>query len=181
MVKINAHLKIGKVLEVEQMLKEFKDVFAWTYKDLKGIPLKLAEHKIEFDIIILLTHQARCRLIPNYVIVVKKDIDKLLAIRFIEYVEEATWLSPIVIVPKKNGKLKICVDFKKLNVTTKKDPYPLPFTNEVLNIVVRYEAYSFLDGYSRYHQISIAPKDRYNTAFVIDWGGLYLEVDVIWS
>jgi hypothetical protein len=45
----------------------------------------------------------------------------------------------------------------KLNVATKKDPYPLPFTYEKLNIVTRYEAYFFLDGYSRYHQISIAP------------------------
>jgi hypothetical protein len=43
MVKINAQLEIGKVLEVEQLLKEFKDVFTWTYKDLKGIPLELAQ------------------------------------------------------------------------------------------------------------------------------------------
>ncbi len=77
-------------------------------------------------------------------------------------------MSPIVIVPKKNGKLKIYIDFKKLNATIKKDPYPLPFTNEVLNIVVGYETYSFIDGYSRYHQIFIVPKDRYKIAFVID-------------
>jgi hypothetical protein len=72
--------------------------------------------------------------------------------------------------PKKNGKLRICVDFRKFNKATKKNPYPLPFFDEVLNIVVRYEAYSFLDGYSRYHQIFIAPKDRYKTTFVTDWG-----------
>jgi hypothetical protein len=70
----------------------------------------------------------------------------------------------------------IYIDFRKLNATTKKDPYPLPFTNEVLNTIVGYEAYSFLDGYSRYHQISIAPKDRYKTTFVIDWGGFIWKV-----
>jgi hypothetical protein len=53
-----------------------------------------------------------------------------------------------VVVLKKNGKLNICVDFRKLNKATKKCPYPLPFYNEVLNIVARYEVYSFLDGYS---------------------------------
>jgi hypothetical protein len=90
----------------------------------------------------------------------------LLTIGFIESEEEATWLSPILIVPKKNGKLRICIYFKKLNATTKKDPYPLPFTNEVLNIVIRYEAYSFLDRYSGYHQISIVPEDIYKTSFV---------------
>jgi hypothetical protein len=47
MVKLNAQLETSKVLEVEQLLKEFRDVFAWTYKDLKWLPLKLAQHKIE--------------------------------------------------------------------------------------------------------------------------------------
>jgi hypothetical protein len=55
-----------------------------------------------------------------------------------------------------------------LNKATKKYPYPLPFSYEVLNIVARYEAYSFLDGYSRYHHISIALEDRYKIAFVTD-------------
>ncbi len=92
----------------------------------------------------------------------------MLTTRFIESIEEATWLSPIVVVPKKNGKLKIYIDFKKLKVATKKDPYPLPFTNEVLNTIARYEAYSFLDGYSGYHQISIVLEDRYKITFVTD-------------
>jgi hypothetical protein len=54
------------------------------------------------------------------------------------------------VVPKKNGKFRISVNFKKLNATTKKDLFPLPFTNEVLNTIVGCEAYSILDGYSRY-------------------------------
>jgi hypothetical protein len=170
MVKIKAQLETSKVLEMEQWLKEFKDVFAWRYKDLKGIPLELAQHKIELDTTIALAHQARYRLNPNYVIVVKQDTDKLLVTRFIEFVEKATWLSPIVLVPKKNGKLKICINFKKLNATTKKDPYPLPFRDELLNTIAGYEAYSFLNGYLRYHQISIAPENKYKTAFVTNWG-----------
>jgi hypothetical protein len=128
-------------------LKEFKDGFAWTYKDLKRIPPKLAQHRIELDTIPS-AHQVRYRLNPNYATSIKQDIDKLLAAGFIQYVGETTWLSPIVVVPKKNDKLKICIDFRKLNVATNKDPYPLHFTDEVLNIVVGYETYSFLDGYS---------------------------------
>jgi hypothetical protein len=166
LVKINAQLEISKVLEVKQLLKEFKGVFAWTYKDLNRIPLEPAQHIIEFDITIPPIHQAMYILNPNYVISVKQNIDKLLTTRFIQFVEEATCLSPIVVVPKKNGKLKICIDFIKLNATTKKDPYPLPFTDEVLNIVAWYETYSFLDGYLGYHQIFIVPKDRYKIAFV---------------
>jgi hypothetical protein len=93
-------------------------------------------------------HQARYRLNPNYATIIKQVINKLLTIGFIKCVKEATWLSPIVIVPKKNGKLKMCIDFRKLNATTKKDPYPLPFTYEVLSIVIGYDTYSFLDGFS---------------------------------
>jgi hypothetical protein len=143
MVKINAQLKICIMLELEQLLKDFKDVFAWMYKDSKGIPLELAQHRIELDIIIPLAHQGNYRLNPNYATIVKQDIDKLLATRFIQFVEKMTWLSPIVITPKKNGKLIICINFRKLKATTKKDPYPLPFINEILNTITWYEAYSF--------------------------------------
>jgi hypothetical protein len=99
---------------------------------------------------------------------IKQDIDKLLAIGFIDSVEEATWLSSIVIVPKKNGKLRIYINFRKRNATIKKDPYPLPFIDEVLNIEARYDAYSFLSGYLGYYQVFIALEDKYKIAFVID-------------
>ncbi len=68
-------------------------------------------------------------------------MDKLLTTCFIQLVEEATWLSPIVVVPKKKGKLKICVDFRKLNKVTKK--------NLILcHFIIGYETYSCLNGYS---------------------------------
>jgi hypothetical protein len=49
---------------------------------------------------------------PNYAVIIKQNINNLLAPRFIQHVEKATWLSPIVVVPKKNGKLEICVDYE---------------------------------------------------------------------
>jgi hypothetical protein len=64
---------------------------------------------------------------PNYATTIKQNIDKLLATRFIQPVEEATWLSQVVVVLKNNGKLRIWVDFRKLNKTTKKKSYPVPF------------------------------------------------------
>jgi hypothetical protein len=75
--------------------------------------------------------------------------------------EEATWLSPIMVVPKKNGKLQICMDFQKLNIATKKDPYPFPFTKEVLDMVVGHEVYLFFDGLLGYHQVMITLEDMY--------------------
>jgi hypothetical protein len=55
----------------------------------------------------------------------------------------------------------MCVDFRKLNAITKKNPYLLPFTDEIINTVVGHEVYTFLDGFLKYHQISIAPKDQH--------------------
>jgi hypothetical protein len=75
-----------------------------------------------------------------------------------------------MVVPKNNGKLRICVNFRKLNVAMKKDPYLLPFTNEVLDTVIGHDAYSFLNGYFGYHHISITPNDRYKITFVTNWG-----------
>ncbi len=128
----------------------------------------MVQHRIELNTSIPPTHQVRYKLNPNYATTIKQNIDKLLITLFIQLVEEATWLSAVVVVLKKNGKLIICVDFRKLNKATKKNPYTLSFSNEILNIVARYEAYSFLDGYSRYHQISISLENRYKTTFVTD-------------
>ncbi len=127
-------------------------MFAWSYKDLKNIPPELVQCRIELDISIPPTHQTKYKLNPTYATTIKHDIHKLLTFRFIQLIKEATWLSPIVVVPKNNGKLWICVDFRKLNKATKKDPYPLPFSNDILNNIVGYEAYSFLDGYLGYHK-----------------------------
>jgi hypothetical protein len=115
-VKISVDLKPIVNYELIDLSKEFKDIFSWTYKDLKNIPPDITQHQIELDTSIPLAHQAKYRLNPNYATIIKHNIDKLLAIGFIKHVEDATWLSPIIVVLKKNGKLRICVDFKKLNV-----------------------------------------------------------------
>ncbi len=84
------------------------------------------------------THQIGYYMNQNYVHVIKHDIDKLLAPSFFQLVEEATWLSPTVIMLKKNGKLGIYVSFRKLNFAMK-DLCPVPLIDEILNIVVGHE------------------------------------------
>jgi hypothetical protein len=70
-IKVNSKLTKEKIKELHMLLKEFKDVFTWTYKDMKGIPPKLAQHRIELDTSIPPTLQARYILNPNYATVVK--------------------------------------------------------------------------------------------------------------
>ena len=82
---------------------------------------------------------------------------------------------PIVIVPKKIGpdgkvKIRVCQDFQKLNSATKKDHFPLPFIDMVLDHVAGQECFSFLDGFSGYNQVSIREEDQLKTTFTTDWG-----------
>ena len=97
-------------------------------------------------------------------------MDRLLSVGFIYPVEKATWISPIVIIPKKNMKIKVCVDYKRLNAATIPDPFLLPFTNSLLDEVARKEMYTFLDGVSGYNQVKMAPEDQQKTAFITEWG-----------
>ena len=85
--------------------------------------------------------------------IVQDALQKLLDAHFIYEIEHSEWVSPIVCVPKKNGKTRVCVDYKKLNAYTVKDHIPLPFTKSILERVAGHEMYSFLDGFSGYNQV----------------------------
>jgi hypothetical protein len=76
----------------------------------------------------------------------------------------------MVMQDKKTREIKICVDLRKLNDACLHDPFPTPFTDEVLDNVGGQEVYSFIDGFSGYHQIQIAKEDRHNTTFATEWG-----------
>ena len=98
------------------------------------------------------------------------ELDKMLAAGIIEPVEESEWVSPMVVQEKKTkGEIRICVDLRTLNDACLHDPFPTPFTDEVLENVGGQEVYSFTDGFSGYHQIRIAPKDRHKTTFIQKW------------
>ena len=79
-------------------------------------------------------------------------------------------MSPLMVVPKKDGKLRVCINLKKVNATTIRGHYPLPIKDHVIKKVAKVEAYSFLDGFFGYNQISIDPKDQHKTTFTSKQG-----------
>jgi hypothetical protein len=138
--------------------------------DLRGVPSEIYQHRIILESNAKPIRQRQYRMNPKYSLMVKEEIDKLLECGFIYPVPYSEWVSPIVVVSKKNGKLRICVDFRRLNNVTRKDYFPLPFTNAILDGVAGYEYYSFLDGFSGYNQIMIALGCRAYMTFTTDWG-----------
>ena len=150
------------------LLTEFKDVFEWSHEDMKELHPKFYQHKIILASDAKPIQQRWYRMNPNYVVRIKEEIDKLLKAGFIRPVKQAKWLSPIVVVPKKNGKIHVCVDYRKLNAVIVTNTFSLPFTDNVLDAGTGHDIYSFLDGFSGYNQVWIHPDDQEKIAFVTD-------------
>ena len=102
--------------------------------------------------------------------IVKEELQKLLDARFIYPISDSEWVSPLVLVPKTNGKWRICINYRELNKATNKDHFSLPFIDQVLDGLTGKTFFSFLDGFSGYNQIQISPKDQDKTTFTCPWG-----------
>jgi hypothetical protein len=120
--------------------------------------------------------------------VVKKEVIKLLDARIIYPVPHSEWLSPGHCVPKKGGLTvvqnekdelipqstmtgwRMCIDYHKLNKATKKDHFPLPFIDEMLERLANHTYFCFLDGYSEFMQNPIHPDDQHKTTFTCPYG-----------
>jgi Reverse transcriptase (RNA-dependent DNA polymerase) len=94
-----------------------------------------------------------------------EEIKKLIDAGFIREDETPEWVTSIVPIKKKNGQIRICVDFRDLNEACPKDDFSLPVTEIIIDHTSSYEVFSFMDGYAGYNQIKIAPEDEKHTAF----------------
>lgn len=104
----------------------------------------------------------------------------MLKVGFIAPIDNLDWIYPIIIVPKKNKKLRICVDYRKLNAVTILDPFPLPYMDSILDEVAGHEIYSFLDGFSGYNQIRMAPKNQADSVHN-RMGSFCVHSHVVWA
>ena len=80
------------------------------------------------------------------------------------------WLANVVLVPKKDGKVRMCVDFRDLNKPSLKDDFPLPHIDILVDNIVGHALLSFMDGFSRYNQINMDPEDMEKTSFITPYG-----------
>jgi hypothetical protein len=96
---------------------------------------------------------------------VKKEIEKMLEAGFIRPCRYAEWISSIIPVQKKNGRWRVCVDFRDLNIATQKDEYTMPVAETLINAAAGNKILSFMDGNAGYNQIFMAPEDIHKTAF----------------
>ena len=156
------------------ILKEHKSAMGWTVADIKGIPPHICQDKILLEKEFKPCVQPQRRLNPKMKEVVKKEIIKWLDAGIIYPISDSSWVSPVQCVPKKGGVIvvpnenneliptrtvtgwRICMDYRKLNEATRKDHFPLPFIDQILDRLAGKMYFCFLDGYGGYNQIYIA-------------------------
>ncbi|XP_062103751.1 uncharacterized protein LOC133814858 [Humulus lupulus] len=115
-------------------------------------------------------NQRERRFTPKVNQAIQEEVQLLLSIGAIEECLYPSWLANPVVVPKKNGKNRVCIDYTKLNKACPKDSYPLPKIDQMIDAMLGYKRMSFLDAYSGYNQILMKIEDRIHTAFTTERG-----------
>ena len=170
------------------ILKHNIKAIGWTLADIPGISPSTCMHKIQMEEGVKPVRQPQRRLNPLILDVVRKEVSKLLAAGIIYPISDSKWVSPVQVVPKKTGitvvknskdelvptrvqnSWRVCIDYRKLNQATRKDHFPLPFIDQMLERLAGQSHYCFLDGFSGYFQIHIAPEDQEKTTFTCPFG-----------
>ncbi|GJY79690.1 reverse transcriptase domain-containing protein [Tanacetum coccineum] len=171
-----------------KVLRSHKRAIAWNILDIKRIDLKFYTHKILIEDNVKPAVQHQRRVNPKIHEVIKKKVIKLLEAGLIYPISDSLWVSPVHCVPKKGGitvienddneliptrlitGCRVCIDYRKLNDATRKDHFPLPFMDQMLERLAGNDYYCFLDGFSGYFQIPIDPKDQEKTTFTCPYG-----------
>ncbi|GJU74987.1 reverse transcriptase domain-containing protein [Tanacetum coccineum] len=171
-----------------KVLKSHKRAIAWKITDIKGIDPRFCTHKILMEDDYKPTVQSQRRVNPKIHEVIKKEVLKLLDAGMIYPISDSPWVSPVHCVPKKGGITvvaneenelistrlvtgwRVCIDYRKLNEATRKDHFPLPFMDQMIERLAGNEFYCFLDGFSGYFQIPIDPQDQEKTTFTCPYG-----------
>nr|GEU60299.1 DNA-directed DNA polymerase [Tanacetum cinerariifolium] len=187
-VIIAKDLKDDEKEAILKVLKSHKRAIAWNITDIKGIDPRFCTYEILMEEYYKPAVQSQIRVNMKIHEVIKKEVINFFDSELIYIISDSPWVSLINCVPKKGGITvvenennelipirlvtgwRVCIDYRKLNDATRKDHFPLPFMDKMLERLAGNEFYCFLDGYSGYFQILINPPDQENTTFTCPYG-----------
>jgi len=157
-------------VEYTELLKEFFDVFAWTYEDLKTYDTSVIKHNIPLKEEAKPFRKTLRQINPILMPIMEREVKKLLDDQIIVPLRYSEWVANLVPIRKNSGEIRLCVDFRNLNRRSKKDNYPLPKMEHIFQRVIGASRISMIDDCSGYNQISFLPEDRKKTSFTTPWG-----------
>ncbi|KAL0421191.1 UNVERIFIED_CONTAM: putative protein K02A2.6 [Sesamum latifolium] len=143
----------------------FKDVFAWSYKEMPGLDPKVAVHHLSVRKGARPVKQGQRRFRPELIPLIETEVNKLIEVGFIREVKYPMWISSIVPVRKKNGQIRVCVDFRDLNNACLKDDFPLLIAELMIDATTDTKFYPSWMVHPDTNQIRMAPVDEELTAF----------------
>ena len=107
---------------------------------------------------------------------IKEEVKKQFDAGFLAVARYQEWVANIVQVLKKDGKVQMCMDYRDLNRASPKDNFPLPHIDVLVDNMASFAIFSFMDRFSGYNQIKMAPEDMEKTNFITLWGTFYYKV-----
>ena len=158
------------------LLKRNVDVFTWDAHETLGLDPNFICHHLNVNPSITPKKQSPRRPSKEHVKAVKSEVTKLKQAGAIKEVFYPQWLANTVVVKKKTGKWRVCVDFTDLNRACPKDPFPMPRIDLLVDAAVGHPRMSFLDAFQGYHQIPLALDDQEKTTFVTSVGNYHYKV-----
>jgi hypothetical protein len=170
MIKIGKTTPIEERNEIVKLLKEYRDVLALSYDELKVYREDVIQHMIPLKEETKPFRQKLRQMNPKLAPLVQQELQKMLEAGIIAQTRHSSCCSNLVVARKKNGKTRICIDFRDLNIACTKDHYPLPKMETLLQRVTGSGMISTLDGFSGYNQIRLKAEDTHKTTFTTPWG-----------
>ncbi|KAJ9560566.1 hypothetical protein OSB04_005726, partial [Centaurea solstitialis] len=167
-IKFPSPWGIQEIASENKIAREY--CFAWSHEDMVGIDPSIISHKLNVDPTFKPIKQKRRKFAPERNKVINDEVDNLLKTGKIREVKYPEWLANVVVVQKKNGKWRVCIDFTDLNKACPKDPFPLPHIDAMVDATAGHELLTFMDAYSGYNQILMHTDDQEKTAFMTDKG-----------
>ncbi|KAJ9555511.1 hypothetical protein OSB04_010125 [Centaurea solstitialis] len=187
-VIVSSSLSSSQLDKLLNVLRKYRSVLAYSIDDIKGISPSFCTHRILLNDEHASSIEHQRRLNPNMKEVVQKEVLKLLKSGIIYPISDSPWVSPVQVVPKKGGMTvikndrgelistrpvtgwRMCIDYRKLNLATRKDHFPLPFIDQMLERLAKHSYFCYLDGYSGFLQIPVHPNDQEKTTFTCPYG-----------
>ena len=156
----------GDKIKVLLLLIQNVDVFAWSSYEVRGVDPEFIVHRLNVDPSFSPKKQKPRRAAEEQVEAVRSEVRRLREARAINEAFFPKWLANTVVVKKKNGKWRVCVDFTNLNRACSKDLFPMPKIDQLVDATYGHPRMSFLDAFQGYHQIALASEDQEKTAFI---------------
>ena len=124
---------------------------------MPGLDIDIVVHRLLLREECAPVKQKLRRVKPKMLLKIKEEMKKQLDAGFLEVAKYPQWVANIVPVSKKDGKVRMCVDYRDLNRASPKDNFPLPHIDTLVNNTAKHSLFSFMDGFSGYNQIRMAP------------------------